>query len=85
MTRTVKLQTTIGEDRTLHIRVPDDVPIGPAEIDVTITPESEQRAGTAADLAQSPLVGLWAGRDDIEDSVAYARELRRRAGRRSHG
>jgi predicted DNA-binding antitoxin AbrB/MazE fold protein len=31
---------------------------------------------TAADLAKSPLVGLWAKRTDIEYSQSFARELR---------
>lgn len=34
---------------------------------------------TARDLVQSGLVGIWADRDDIEDSVAFARQLRRQA------
>ncbi len=34
---------------------------------------------TAADLAASPLVGLWADRDDIGDCVTFARRLRRQA------
>ena len=35
--------------------------------------------GTAADLLNSPLVGLWKDRTDITDSAEYARQLRRRA------
>jgi hypothetical protein len=34
---------------------------------------------TAADLLQSPLVGLWADRDDIIDASTFARELREQA------
>jgi len=34
---------------------------------------------TAHDLLQSDLVGLWADRDDIGDSLAFAHQLRRRA------
>lgn len=37
---------------------------------------------TAHELLQSELVGLWEDRDDIEDSSAYARQLRERAQRR---
>lgn len=47
----------------------------------------EVRAGmrklTARDLLESKIVGLWADRDDIEDSVEYARELRRKAEKRT--
>ena len=34
---------------------------------------------TARDLLQSDLVGLWADRDDIGDSLSFARRLRRQA------
>ena len=37
---------------------------------------------TAQDLARSTLVGLWRDRDDIQDSAAYARQLRDQAQRR---
>jgi hypothetical protein len=47
--------------------------------------ESRERARfgvlelTARDLLESGLVGLWADRDDMGDSVEYARQLRREA------
>ncbi len=34
---------------------------------------------TARQLLQSDLIGLWEDRDDIEDSSAYARQLREQA------
>lgn len=37
---------------------------------------------TARDLLQSDLVGLWADRDDIGDSLSFARQLREQAERR---
>jgi hypothetical protein len=37
---------------------------------------------TAKDLIDSGFVGSWADRDDITDSQAFARELRRKAERR---
>lgn len=37
---------------------------------------------TAHDLLQSDLVGLWVDRDDLGDSLAFARRLRQQAGRR---
>jgi hypothetical protein len=43
---------------------------------------SHQRELTARELLQSGLVGLWAGRDDIDDSLSYARQLREQAERR---
>jgi hypothetical protein len=37
---------------------------------------------TARDLLRSELVGLWADRDDIGDSLSFARTLRQQAERR---
>jgi hypothetical protein len=39
----------------------------------------ERRQLTARDLLQSGLVGLWADREDIKDSLTFARNLRRQA------
>lgn len=88
MTRTIVVRTDILPDRRLRIQVPKDVPVGPAEIVLTITPERKSLLGprgTAAELARSPLFGIWADREDIEDSRAYARQLRAQAERRSRG
>jgi len=86
MTRTIVVRTDIQADRRLRIRVPRDVPVGPAEVVLTITPAQEQPAGprgTAVELAHSPLFGIWANRTDIPDSLTYARQLRAQAERRS--
>ena len=40
---------------------------------------------TAQELANSPLVGIWANRKDIRDSTEFSRDLRRRAERRGGG
>lgn len=37
---------------------------------------------TALDLAQSDLVGIWADRTDVTDSLDFARQLRDKAERR---
>jgi len=41
--------------------------------------EPHQRELTARELLESDLVGLWADRDDIGDSVSFARQLRQKA------
>jgi len=55
-------------------------------IEMIILPESpivlEGNYMTAGDLLESGLVGIWKDRDDIKDSVAYARKLRKQAQRR---
>ena len=53
------------------------------EMIVLLEPEQEERPrGTARDLLNSELCGMWKDRHDIPDSPAYARELRERAQRR---
>lgn len=88
MVRTLTVRTQIPSDRRLLIDVPADVPTGPVEVVVVITTSRTEMpvlAGTAADMARSPLFGLWAHRDDIGDSMEYARQLRLRAERRLNG
>jgi hypothetical protein len=41
--------------------------------------ESHRQELTARALLESGLVGIWAGREDIEDSPSFARRLRREA------
>jgi len=83
---TLVVRANILPDRSVRIRVPDSVPLGPANITLVITSEQKgthEPGGTAAELAHSPLFGLWADRTDITDSVTYARELRALAERRN--
>jgi hypothetical protein len=50
---------------------------------IVVVEEREIISGlTARELAESELVGMWAGRDDIGDSSAFARQLREQAQRR---
>jgi hypothetical protein len=46
--------------------------------------QAHARPLTADALLRSGLVGLWAGRDDLSDSEAFARRLREEATRRRH-
>ncbi|BAZ87135.1 hypothetical protein NIES806_33530 [Dolichospermum compactum NIES-806] len=39
---------------------------------------------TAHELLDSSLIGLWEERDDITDSLAYARQLREQSQRRGY-
>ncbi len=64
------------------------LPVGENEIiDKTTSWEKvSQTSGkknlTARDLLQSELIGLWADRSDIDDSLSYARQLRHQAEKR---
>lgn len=42
-----------------------------------------KRALTARELRHSTLIGLWKKRTDIQDNVAFARQLRNQAQRRN--
>lgn len=43
---------------------------------------SGPRSLTARTLLQSPVVGLWSDREDIDSSLDFARQLRQEAGHR---
>ena len=45
-------------------------------------PTTETGAELVARLRREGVIGAWANRDDIKDSVEFARELRRNAERR---
>lgn len=49
------------------------------------TKATHERPWTGQDLCELAALGLWVGREDIGDSPSYARELRRRSGRRFEG
>lgn len=70
----------------VHLDLPSPVKHGPVRVRVEFgSADAEGVPGTAADLLASPLCGLWRDRTDIGDSVAFARELRRRGERRADG
>lgn len=85
MTRTISIQVDVPLDRRLLIPVPQDVPVGPAQVIIITRLDQKVPAGTATEMISSPLFGLWARRDDIGDSLAYARQLRAQAERRDNG
>lgn len=53
-----------------------------AQVIVVLVDESQKKTPTLGDLLDSPLVGMWADREDITDSAEYARRLREQAQRR---
>jgi hypothetical protein len=50
----------------------------------TIVAEERARLLTAGDLLRSPLFGLWKDREDIVDSLEFARKLRTEAEQRGY-
>jgi len=86
--KTLSLKSEVQANRILEIRIPEDVPLGPAEVVVVIFHEKPgvvRKPLTAGDLLRSPLFGLWKDREDIEDNIEFARRLRMEAEHRHHG
>ena len=81
MTHRIHLDTTVPESRTIEVVLPADVPVGLANITVVVTPK-EHKLSSGLDIVESPIFGMWADRNDIEDSAAYAKDLRDRAWKR---
>ena len=82
---TLNIRSEVQAGRRLEIQIPRDVPLGPAEVVVVIFPEKPgavRKPLTAGDLMRSPLFGLWKDREDIGDSLEFARKLRAEAEQR---
>lgn len=76
MLKTIRVTTEITPDREIRITLPDDTPVGPAEIVVVVAPHSRQETATFGDLLRSEFFGMWRDREDIVDSAEFARRLR---------
>ena len=76
MVRTMNLNADIPADRELHITLPADVPVGPAEIVLVVSSSSSSAPSTLGKLADSEFFGMWHDRADISDSSEFARDLR---------
>ncbi len=83
MAHTLHFKADIPTSRRLEIILPNEVPAGEADVVVTVSPKDQDRRSTASDLLSSEILGMWSDRDDIDDSVAFARRLRERAWKRS--
>ncbi len=83
MVKTVSLNTEIPANRELRITLPADVPVGPAEIVMVVSPSERPAIRTLADFAGSEFFGMWRDRSDIIDSALFARDLRSEGWKRS--
>jgi hypothetical protein len=81
--KTISLTANIAPDRYISVALPPDVPLGPADIVVIVAPRAMDEEHTLGDLLASEFFGMWQDRDDIDDSVAFARRLRAAAWQRS--
>jgi hypothetical protein len=84
MIKTVRINTEIPPDRNVLIVFPDDVPVGPAELTVVVSPSEKPKVTTLGDLLGSEFFGMWRDRPDISDNLEFARKLRATAWKRTH-
>ena len=82
MVKTVHMRADVPPGRELHIVLPPDVPVGPAEIVVVVSSQALPRESTLGDLVNSEFFGMWSERQDIDNSVEFARRLRSEAWKR---
>lgn len=79
----IRITTTIEQDGEIHL---SNLPLKKGQqvemILLTNVLPPEPVPLTAARLLESGLIGLWEDRDDIDDSAAYARQLREQAQQR---
>jgi hypothetical protein len=78
------LQKVVEKSGELFLK---DLPFKKGQnLDLIVFPHSAKTNGkkklTAAELLNSELVGLWKNRNDIDDSVSFARTLREKAQKR---
>ncbi len=79
MVKTYTLNAEVLPNREVHVTLPPDAPIGPADVVVIVVPKEAPPVRTLGDLAASEFIGMWRDRTDIEDSAAFARRLREEA------
>ncbi|MBM4467140.1 MAG: hypothetical protein FJ014_16570 [Chloroflexi bacterium] len=80
----VRLEQVVAEDGQMVIT---GLPYKRGQwVEVIVLPQPQKTVRrsrlTVRQLRQSGLIGLWQDRDDIEDSTAYARQLREQAQQR---
>ena len=83
MVKTFNLNADIPASRELHLTLPGDVPVGPAEIVLVVSPRIPAASSTLGELGESEFCGMWADRTDIRDSAEFARQLRMEGWKRS--
>ncbi len=83
MIRSFTTQIEITHSREIRITLPGDIPTGPAKLSVEISIQESKRGKTLGDLLRSEFFGMWRDRTDIDDAVAFARQLRETAWNRT--
>jgi hypothetical protein len=81
--KTLNINADIPANRELRITLPDDVPTGPAEIVVIVSPGKCHGNSTFGALAESDFFGIWKDRQDVTDSIQFSQDLRSKGWKRS--
>lgn len=69
MIKTVNLTAEIKASREFRIVLPSDVPVGPADIVIVVSPHTEEPRHSLGDSLNSEFFGMWRDREDIGDSA----------------
>ncbi|MDA1277198.1 MAG: hypothetical protein O2960_24570 [Verrucomicrobia bacterium] len=76
MTKTIQLTTEVPDNRQIEIALPKKIPVGPAQLTVSIQTLPESAPANLGDILDAGLFGLWRDRIDIADNLEFARRLR---------
>ncbi|MBE9056748.1 hypothetical protein [Sphaerospermopsis sp. LEGE 08334] len=81
----IKQKATVGKNGKIELPI-TELPEGTiVEVIVLSSPLlSKKKVLTARELLDSSVIGLWEERDDITDSLVYARQLREQSQRRDY-
>ena len=78
MITALRKSVTVKEGGVISVRAPRLKSGTKAEVIVLVEGGAKARTLTAGDLLASDLLGVWAHRKDVGDSLKFARSLRRR-------
>jgi hypothetical protein len=85
MTHVVEVEAIIEPNHTVTVALPDEIPVGPARVTVTIDTGEPTRKFTAKDLLNSEFFGMFADREELpktnEEFIEWRRKLRDRSSR----
>ena len=73
------VEAEIPVSRELRLTLPREMPLGPVQVLITSTAKQDGQNETLGALLRSEFFGIWRDREDIADSMRFARQLRRRA------
>ena len=82
MTQTIQLTTHVPANREIKICLPKTVPVGPADLTVTVAAPPASTVVTLGVLLAGGGFGLWLDREDLGNGLEFARGLRSAAWKR---